>query len=287
MPKISIIILACNKAEYTRLALRGLRESTFPDVETILVDNGSSDNTPEVFAEHAAAAEAKGWTTKLISFPENIGAIAGRNRALTEATGDYIVFMDNDVVIGVRSFLEKLVRRFEEQPDVGIIGPKILFAAPPHLIQCAGCEVCRGGRVNFLGRGKPGDTPEFNRLREVQCLISACWIMKREVRDKVGELDMLFHPVQFEDIDYCYRAREAGYRVLYDPSVFVYHFENVTTDGTPSLNYTYLTVKNGVKFKQKWLQVFAKENGPEDASIVWENIPGISLAEVGELKIHD
>ena len=54
---------------------------------------------------------------------------------------------------------------------------------------------------------------------------------------------------------------------LYDPAVVVYHFENVTTDGTPSLNYRYLTVKNGLAFKRKWRHRFAKENGPEDASM--------------------
>lgn len=286
-PLVSIIILACNKSAYTRRTLDGLLETTYPSVELILVDNGSTDETRNVFSDFAQTAGERGWTVRQILLEENVGAIEGRNRALAEATGDFIVFMDNDIVIGKRSWLECMTGILAADESIGILGPKILFAAMSHDIQCAGCMVGRGGRVGFRGRGEPCDHPDYETPCDVQALISACWIMPRRVVETVGELDARFHPVQFEDIDYCYRVREAGWRVVYDPSVTVYHFENVTTDGTPSLNYKYLTVKNGLKFKRKWAHCFSKENGPEDASMEWRDIPHARFEDVGDLIVED
>lgn len=284
---VSLIMLAHNKSRYTAMALDGLLQSTWPRLEAILVDNGSVDDTPAVFAAFASRAEPRGWRVKTIRLEENTGAVAGRNRAWREVTGDYVALIDNDVVIGVRSWLEKQTAALAANPAIGVLGPKILFAEPPNRIQCAGCVVGKGGRVGFRGRGEPRDAPEFNQRREVQALISACWIMPRRVAAEIGELDPRFHPVQFEDIDYCYRIRAAGYQAVYDPEVFVYHFENVTTAGTPALNYRYLTIKNGLKFKQKWGEVCAKENGPEDASMEWKDIPHVPFEAVGGLAIHD
>lgn len=286
-PVVSLIMLAHNKSRYTALALAGLLETAYPAAEVILVDNGSTDDTRQVYDRFAAAAERKGWTVKQLLFDENVGAVRGRNLALCEVAGEYVAFLDNDVVPGSRSWLARLQARLEADATLGVIGPKILFAAPPHDIQCAGCVVCRGGRVDFRGRGEPADAPAYNCETEVQCLISACWLMPRRAVEETGELDMLFHPVQFEDIDYCYRLRERGYRALYYPAVHVYHFENVTTGGTPSLNYTYRTVKNGVKFKEKWRRVYAKENGPDDASIVWREIPHATFDQVGRLEMTE
>ena len=286
-PVVSIVMLACNKSIYTERTLRGLLVSTWPAVEVILLDNGSTDNTRAVFGAFKAEAEARGWRVNLLREDENVGAVKGRNLALAEVSGDYVVFLDNDVVVGVKSWLERMTARLDSDPTIGVLGPKILFAAPPHVIQCAGCMVGDRGRVGFRGRGEPRDAPAFDSVSDVPCLISACWIMPRKVMNEVGELDMQFHPVQFEDIDYCYRIRDKGLRCVYDPEVFVYHYENVTTDGTESLNYRYLTVKNGLKFKRKWAEVIAKETGPDDASMEWCEIPHVPFDSIGELLIHD
>ncbi len=286
-PLVSILMLAHNKCRHTARALEGLLESTWPAVECVLVDNGSTDETRAIFEAFGARAEARDWRVRKLLLDENVGAVEGRNRALEEITGDYVVFLDNDVVIGVRSWLERMTEALDSDPSIGVLGPKILFAEPPHNIQCAGCVVCQGGRVDFRGRGEASDAPAWNRREEVQALISACWILPRRVVEETGPLDMQFHPVQFEDIDYCYRIRAAGYKAVYDPSIFVYHFENVTTGGTPSLNYRYLTVKNGLKFKKKWREAFAKEGGPDDASIVWKDLPHVRFEDVGALALID
>jgi len=286
-PLVSIIILAHNKAQHTRHCLHGLLKSSYRNFEIIAVDNGSTDATPALFATFGKDARAAGVAFRPTRFEENVGAVTGRNRALEQANGDYIVFLDNDVVVRTRSWLERLMAALEADKGLGIVGPKLVYPFPPYLIQFAGGAVTPTGWVHFCGRGEPRETPEFNRPREVQCLISACWMMTRGLYDHLGPLDEGFNPLQFEDIDYCYRARHAGYRILYLPTVEMYHFENVTSGDTPTINYTYVTIKNGMRFKRKWRFMFEKEDGPPDSEFVWKEIPKRDISEVGELPTTD
>lgn len=283
-PLISLIVLAHNKVAHTRRCFHGILASAYRPLEVLAVDNGSTDATPELFAAFAAEARAAGIAFRPTRHETNLGAVTGRNLALAEAQGRYIVFLDNDVVPRTRPWLERLRGALEAHPDVGIVGPKLVYPFPPYLIQFAGGAVSPTGWVHFLGRGQPRDTPAFNAPREVQCLISACWMMPRSLYEQLGPLDEGFNPLQFEDIDYCYRARHAGHRVLYFPAVEMYHFENVTSGDTPSINYTYVTVKNGMRFKQRWRFMFEKEGGPSDKDFHWADVPRRDLAEVGELE---
>ncbi|HEY3320484.1 MAG TPA: glycosyltransferase family 2 protein [Planctomycetota bacterium] len=277
---ISILILAHNKAAYTRRCLESLPLSTLRPFHVALVDNGSTDDTPDVLDEFEKRAAAQQISVSRLRLEQNAGAIVGRNRGMELMRGKYWVFLDNDVVVRTRSWLERLRTVLENDPRIGVVGPKLVYALPPHDIQCAGCEVTRGGRVAFRGRGRPRLHPEFSSPRNCQTLISAAWMLRADVAQKIGPLDERFSPVQFEDIDYCYRIREAGYVCRYEPSVELYHFENVTTGRTGTLNYPYLTVKNGLKFKQKWAHCFEKENGPPDDAWSWANVATVSLEDV-------
>ena len=286
-PLISVIVLSHNKAEYTRRCFDGLLASAYRPLEIVALDNGSTDATPQLYAELAPRAAQAGIAFRPERSEHNAGAVTGRNRALARARGDYIVFLDNDVVPRTRSWLERLRAELDSDPHLGIVGPKLIYPFPPFLIQFAGGAVTPTGWVHFLGRGEPRDAPQFNVARDVQCLISACWMMPRRLADQLGPLDEQFNPLQFEDIDYCYRARHAGYRVRYLPSVEMYHFENVTSGNTAAINYTYITIKNGLKFKRKWRSMFEHEDGPPDTERRWKSIEKHDFREIGELETTD
>jgi GT2 family glycosyltransferase len=284
-PLVSVILLVHNKAGYTRRCLEGLLATPYRPLEVVLVDNGSTDGTPAMLDEYQPRLEKARVGVVRMVFEQNVGAVAGRNQAINRAAGQFTVFLDNDVVPRSRSWMGRFVDYLRERPEVGAVGPKLIYPTEPHLIQCAGCDVSPTGRVWFRGRGEPADAPEFSSERDCQALISACWMMPATAIKVVGPLDEGFSPVQFEDIDYCYRLREAGYRVVYLPSVEMYHFENVTTGRTEKLNYRYLTVKNGLRFKNKWRRRFSKEDGPDESTMKWrEDIPGATLEEIGELE---
>lgn len=279
---VSILILAHNKAEYTRRCLNSLPKSSLRPFHVVLVNNGSTDNTAQIFDDFEKRAAAEQIAVSRLNLSENSGAIVGRNRGMELLTGKFWVFMDNDIVVRTRAWLEKLRACIESDSRIGMAGPKLVYPLAPHRIQCAGCAVTQGGQVIFRGRGEERDAPEFNTPRDCQTLISATWMIRADVAREAGALDERFSPVQFEDIDYCYRVRELGHLCRYEPSIEMYHFENVTSGRTGTLNYPYLTVKNGLKFKQKWKHRFANERGPLDSDWKWAQVETVTFEQVAE-----
>ncbi len=281
---VSVVVLAFNKAEYTARCLDALTATLWRPLEVVLVNNGSTDGTAAVFDDFAARAGGCGITVKLVRNETNHGAATGRNQALALASGRLVAFLDNDVVVRSRDWVKRLSEVLDSGPRVGIAGAKLVYPVPPYPIQCAGVAVSRSGRIFFRGRGEARGVAEFNRVEEVQCLISACWLMRREVCEEIGLLDEAYNPVQFEDLDYCYRARARGWQVFYVPLAEMYHFESVTTSGTAVINSPYQIVKNGLLFKSRWRGMFARESGPPDDEWLWVPISPVSLNSIGELE---
>jgi GT2 family glycosyltransferase len=112
-------------------------------------------------------------------------------------------------------------------------------------------------------------------------------MVRRSALDEAGGFDEAFNPVEYEDFDLCYRLRERGYRAVYEPSVEMYHFESVTTAGTESLPNTYLIIKHGLLFKQRWRHMFEKEDGPDDTETKWREVDTMGLDSVGDLPLID
>ncbi|MHC4870275.1 MAG: glycosyltransferase family 2 protein [Planctomycetota bacterium] len=281
-PLVSIIILGYNKGSITRLCLSSFLKLSYPNLEFWLIDNGSSDDTPDIFKEFKKNSPS-GWSVNIKTNSENIGAVAGRNYALERFTGEFLLLLDNDVIVPENDWLGKIIARMSADKLTGALCPKLVFPKPENTIQCAGCKVSKTGRVSFTGRGEDERSSRYNKEYFCQCAISACLMIKGDIARKVGLLDTVFHPVQFEDIDFCYRIREKGLKILYYPEVSMLHCENITTDGSSDINYKYVTVKNGKKFKEKWRHVFELEDGPEDSEIKWLDIPKHSMSELIEV----
>lgn len=292
--RIAVVVLACDKAAYVARALESLSAEAGAPLEFVLVDNGSGPEVGEAFSRFEVSAHGA-HLVKRLRFETNVGAVRGRNEAMSLVESDLVAWVDNDVLARSRRWAVALARRLEERADVGIVGPKLVYPWPPGNIQCAGCDVTRSGRVVFRGRDEPRDDPRFNDERECGALISACWMMRTSLFRELGPLDEIFSPVQFEDIDYCYRARRAGHGCLYFPAVEMYHFEGMTTARTDGLSYNRLTARNAVRFKRKWREVIQRDErdgiddrGPAGERIVWKRDVGWRpLEEIGRLEVID
>jgi GT2 family glycosyltransferase len=269
MSLVSVIILTHNKKRYTRAALESLLGTQSAQLDVIVVDNGSADGTPVLLEELKPAFAARGHELRWRLNRTNVGCCTGRNQGLEIARGDYCVFMDNDVLTPDGRWAAALIAALEGEPRAAIVGAKLVYPFPPHWIQCAGVGISRSGRVQFRGRGQPRETPEFNERREVQCLISAFFLFRRSLYEQIGGLDEAFSPIEFEDFDFCYRARAAGGRCIYEPTVEVQHWESITSEGTPALPNAYLIIKHGVLFKERWRHMFENEDGPPDSDCKW------------------
>ena len=285
--KISVIIPVFNKAAYSQRCFKAIVQTAHRPLEVVVIDNGSTDDTPAVLEAASRAAADAGLEFQVIRNDSNLGACTSRNQGLEAATGQFIVVMDNDIVIRQRSWAGEMSAILSGRPDVGIVCPRLLFAFPPYLVQCAGASVSPTGRVDFIGRGQPASTPTLNHERELQACISACWMMPRKIVEELGGFDEIFNPVMFEDIDYSYCVRHAGHKILYTPTVEMYHFENVTTGMSPTLNSTYLIVRNGMEFKKRWNFMFSTENGPTDDEYHWAEIEKVPLDCIAELDVID
>jgi O-antigen biosynthesis protein len=286
-PLTSVVTLTFNKLACTRRCLESLLATAGRPWELIVVENGSTDGTAEWLPGFRDRAAAAGVRVVPVMNRRNVGCSTARNQGIAAASGERVVFVDNDVALRSRGWLERLGRCLEENPRAGIVGPKLIYPFEPFAIQFAGGEVSRSGRVRFRGRGEPREAPEYNSPREVQCFISACFMTRRALLQEVGGFDEAFNPVEYEDIDLSYRIRSRGYRILYLPGVEMYHFENVTTNGTPALRNTYLIVKHGLEFKRRWRAMFEAEDGPADADTRWRNVEKRDFAQIGDLELTE
>jgi GT2 family glycosyltransferase len=276
-------MLAHGHAEYVERALGSLAREAGAPLEMVLVDNGSGLEVARAFDAFEPAARAAGHVVKRLRFQENVGAVRGRNEAMRLVESDLVAWADSDVLARTRSWAARLSGFLDSHPDCGVVQPKLVYPWPPHAIQCAGCDVTRSGRVVFRGRGEPREDPRFGEERECPCVISACWLMRTRLFRELGPLDERFSPVQFEDPDYCYRAREAGWRVVYWPGVEMYHFEGTTSGALEGYSSERLLARNAVRFKRKWREVIAREGGPDDRDVRWRKDVGWRAIEaVGE-----
>lgn len=275
---ISIIVLHHDKAEYSRACLESLLCSRARPLEVINIDNGSSDGTPQVLMQWEERARMIGIDTQSHRFASNAGAIQGRNTALEMARGDYIVFLDNDTLVAQVDWLERLQYFLDADVKRAAVAPKLLFPWQPFLVECCGCGVSRRGRIQYLGRGQKRDAPLEKKA--VQCAISACWMMPRAWVEQAGYLDDAFSPVQYEDLDWCYRARSLGGEIWAVPSVELFHFEHATTSKSGDINFKYVTTKNGILFKKRWSDTFSREDGPDEETATWLDLPRLGIEAV-------
>jgi len=284
----SLITLSYNKLACTRRCLSALITDSATDApwEMIVVDNGSTDGSGEwCGTELVELGRARGVPVTVLHNAGNIGCSYSRNRAIALARGEYLVFADNDIAPRTRRWMPGLRDALAAVPGAGMAGAKMVYPWPPYPIQCAGVGISKRGHVCFRGRGEPIGEPRFCRQEAVQCLISACLMIPAALIREHGGFDEAFHPVQFEDFDLVYRLREAGHPAVYAPEVEMYHFESVTTQGTPTVRNAAVVVRNGLLFQKRWRRLFGQEDGPSEEACRWRKIEPVPFDAIGRLPL--
>ena len=249
----AVVMLAHNGAEFTAYCLHSMLQAETLPRQLILIDNASTDRTPAVIADHADAFARAGIELITWRNDENLGCSLARNQGWERATTRYVLFMDNDTAVCTRNWLAPLTAAMAADPRLGVLGPKLIYPYRPHPIQCAGVGMNTLGRIRFRGRGCARDDGRFARRVRVPLLISACWIMPNELYHTVGGLDELFHPVQYEDLDFCMRVNQAGLHCAYTPEVEMYHFEGKTTASFGRETYQRNIAVQSAKFRRRWI----------------------------------
>lgn len=221
----SIIIINHKRREMTLDCLRSLPEGP----EVIVVDNGSGDGSVEAVRAAFPAA-------KLIEMGENAGFARAVNRAMREATGRYVLLLNNDATLG--GPLDAVAKFLDARPDVAIVGAQLLHADgrrqnsvdnfPDFASTMLNKSLLRAllpGR--YVSKHQVGDEP-----MEVENVIGAAIAVRREFVEKVGPLDEDYF-LYFEETDWCKRARDAGWKVMILPEWRVTHRQGQTRDLYP------------------------------------------------------
>jgi GT2 family glycosyltransferase len=240
----SIIILCCNQLPYTRQCLESVLNCTHHPYELILVDNGSTDGTPECLEEFRSRAGA--FRVEVIRNETNLGYPAGCNQALGRSQGRYLVFLNNDVIV-TDGWLDGLMAWTRQGgANVGLVGPVTNCASDPQQILVDYQDL--NGLPAFAARLRQ---EKAGRALHVDRLTGFCLLVRREVFEQVGGFDEQFGLGFFDDDDLCVRAREAGFQLLVAEDVFVHHFGNRTFRGL-GIDCKELLVSNFERFKNKW-----------------------------------
>lgn len=233
MPRVTIILLNWNGLEDTLSCLDSLQRLDHPDYEIVVVDNGSTDGS-------GAAIESRFPTTKLIRNAENLGFAGGNNVGLRHAMAggaSYALLLNNDTEIAP-DFLRYMLEAAERDASVGIVGPTIYYHARPNLIWSAGGKIdWRRGKTQLVGLNEP-ETGQFGCTpREVEYVTGCTLLAKRAVLEQVGVLDERFF-AYYEEVEWCVRARRAGFKVVHVPNAKVWHKIPLDArDSSPFVHY--------------------------------------------------
>ena len=227
-PTLSIVILTWNSRPLLEGCLAALPAATTPlAVETIVVDNGSGDDTGAFLARHPELVVTRN--------ARNRGVAPARNQGLRLARGEFLAFLDVDTVAAPGAFAA-LVGELRAAPDVGLVGPKLVGSDGTLQYSCRRFPTLLDKLLRRLperwGRSVAEDVElrawDHASVRDVDYVIGACQVMRRAALDEVGLLDerIFYGP---EDVDLCLRMQRAGWRVRYVPYAVVAHLERRVT----------------------------------------------------------
>ena len=215
---VSIIILTHNNLKYTKLCIESIHKSTDPKktpYEIIVVDNGSTDGTPQVLETMLKLKKVQ----DVGLHPTNVGFPQGNNIGASRAKGELICLLNNDVVVSA-GWLEKLVRVMNSDPNIAAVGPYTSHSAGHQQVSQV-MPYKDQESLNELARNAELET------KEVDFLVFFCVVIKRHVWDKIGGLDEDFGMGNYEDNYFCHRAIQKGYK-LKAVDCYVHHFGSKT-----------------------------------------------------------
>lgn len=234
--KIAIVILNWNGEKLFSKFLPSVIENSQGDnIEITVADNGSTDNSISFLKQNFPSV-------KILDLEKNYGFAEGYNRSLKQISADYFVLLNSDVKVS-ENWLEPCISLFKEDDKIAAIQPKILSFNKPESFEYAGAAggfidkfgypFCRGRILNKLEK----DNQQYNQKTQIFWASGASMFVRAETFNTLGGLDGDFW-AHMEEIDLCWRFKNAGYKIVYEPKSVVYHLGGGTLSyGSPKKIY--------------------------------------------------
>ncbi|MGR3218328.1 MAG: glycosyltransferase family 2 protein [Candidatus Anammoxibacter sp.] len=227
MHDVAFIIVTWNARDLLLDCLDSLfKQVALIDYEVLVVDNGSKDGTVE-------AVKQKFDSVRIIANKENVGFAAGNNQGFKEMSSRYAVLLNSDTIVLGGTF-EKLVKFLDEHQDVAVVGPQLInkdgskqncFHNYPSLVT----EVIGLGLLkSFFPVKYPSKRRNYEEPLETDSILGACLMVRKEVIEQVGYMDDGYF-FFLEETDWCFRMRNAGWKIYHIPDVKIVHLHGEST----------------------------------------------------------
>ncbi len=238
MKYTSIIILTFNQLDYTKLCIESIRKFTHKDYyEIIVVDNNSTDGTIEWLRYQE--------DLKVIYNKENKGFPAGCNQGIKIATGESVLLLNNDTIV-TPNWLNDLNKALYSKEDIGAVGPITNSYGNHQEVSCSYKNLLEMIQFSLSLNALNKDLYEYKFN-----LIGYCYLIKKQLLDKIGLLDERFTPGNYEDDDLSLRIINEGYTLLCCKDIFIHHFGG--TSFKKDINkFNHTMIINHCKLKEKW-----------------------------------
>jgi len=252
---VSIVILTKNSKRFLKPCLDSVFSREYKDFEIIVVDNGSEDDTVELIRRDYP-------NVILRENKENLGASRARNQGIDIAKYEWILTLDNDVVLK-KGFLSRIQGLIKSLPkDIGIVQPKILYPDKKKIYSC-GLYLSWMRRFYDIGKGKK-DAGQYNKAKEIFGACSAAALYRRDMLDDIKENTGYFDERFFflvEDVDLAWRAQRKSWKTLFLPGLLCYHSGDSSSTNSKMRQYLcfrnrYLMIEKNEGWKNYTLRIF-------------------------------
>lgn len=245
MPSVAIVLVNWNNLQDTLDCLESLAGMEYREYGVILVDNGSTDGSLEVFRARADVDFIENGENLGIARANNVGIARAKERGF-----DCIMLLNNDTVVAP-DMLTHLVDVLESDPRVGVVGPKMLYHSEPDVIWYAGgiLKPWRGDAAHVGYEEK--DQGQHDEQGETDYITSCCMLARTALYDELGGIDPYYF-IYFDETDFCVRAARAGYRVVYVPRARLWHKVSRSMGGVGSARYWHHYMRSRAYFLGKF-----------------------------------
>lgn len=236
-PLVYVVVLSWNRSATTLKCLESLALSRYPNTRVVAVDNASTDDTVERIREAFP-------DIPLIVSPANLGYAEGNNmgiRYALERGAEHVLVVNDDVVVEPEAIGFMVA---SADPGVAAVGCKVRVLEMPDRLWAAGNP--NFGCTELL----PKDDGRFDTPRDLDYAVGCCILLRSSVLREIGHFDPAYF-LEFEEADWCSRARKAGHRIVYEPRAVVYHKQSVSFTGNRSPAYHYLFARNRLIFWER------------------------------------
>jgi len=239
--KISIIIPYRDKVFYLKNCIESiLKNSCNFEYEILLINNNSIENITLQYTNSLNSLH----NIRLFDYVEPFNYSAINNFAVKNAKGKFILFLNSDVKVISKNWLGNMLYLFDDS-EIGVVGAKLLY--PNGTIQHAGIIFGKNIATHQFLKMKAEDLGEFNIVRQVEAVTGACMMTRKNLFIDLGGFDEINLPIAYNDVDYCLRLSENGFKIIWTPEVVLYHYESATRKSDISV---YTKILNRKRYKQ-------------------------------------